>query len=109
MIAQGEMAPDFTEKTDDGSTLTLSSLRGQKVLLYFYPEADTPGCTIESKGFNERLAALQGRGIRVVGVSTDSVEKQCAFKEKYGFGFPLVADLGKAVAQQYGVLGPSGR
>ncbi|MCI4346132.1 MAG: peroxiredoxin [Thermoplasmata archaeon] len=109
MIAKGEMAPDFSEKTDDGSTLALSSLRGQKVLLYFYPEADTPGCTIESKGLNERLAGLQGHGIRVVGVSTDSVEKQCAFKEKYGLGFPLVADLGKAVAQKYGVLGPSGR
>jgi thioredoxin-dependent peroxiredoxin len=108
MVAQGEMAPEFTGTIDDGSTLSLASLRGSKVFLYFYPKADTPGCTIESKGLNERLAALNSHGVRVVGVSTDTVDEQCAFKDKYGFGFPLVADHDRAIAKLYGVLGPSG-
>jgi thioredoxin-dependent peroxiredoxin len=108
MVAQGEMAPEFTGTIDDGSTLSLSSLRGSKVFLYFYPKADTPGCTLESKGLNERLAALHAHGVRVVGVSTDTVDAQCAFKDKYGFGFPLVADHDRAIAKQYGVLGPGG-
>jgi thioredoxin-dependent peroxiredoxin len=108
MIAPGEMAPEFTGTTDDGSSLALASLRGSKVFLYFYPKADTPGCTIESKGMNERLGGLNAHGVRVVGVSTDTVDEQCAFKEKYGFNFPLVADHDKAIAKQYGVLGPGG-
>ncbi|HEV2449820.1 MAG TPA: peroxiredoxin [Thermoplasmata archaeon] len=109
MVAKGEMAPEFTGTIDDGSKLSLASLRGSRVFLYFYPEADTPGCTIESKGLNDRLETLTGKGIKVVGVSTDSVDKQCAFRDKYGFRFPLVADQDKAVAKLYGVLGPGGR
>jgi thioredoxin-dependent peroxiredoxin len=108
MVAKGEMAPEFTGTTDDGSTLSLASLRGSKVFLYFYPKADTPGCTIESKGLNDRLAALNAHGVKVVGVSTDTVDEQCAFKDKYGFRFPLVADHDRAVAKLYGVLGPGG-
>lgn len=108
MVAKGEMAPEFTGTIDDGSTLSLASLRGSRVFLYFYPKADTPGCTIESKGLNDRLAALTKKGVKVVGVSTDTVDEQCAFRDKYGFRFPLVADHDRAVAKLYGVLGPSG-
>jgi peroxiredoxin Q/BCP len=109
MPAKGEPAPDFHAPTHDGKSLQLSSLRGHPVVLYFYPEADTPGCTRESQGFRDAYAQFQAKGIAIVGVSTDGVDKQCAFADKYGLPFPLVADSAKQVATQYGVLGPSGR
>lgn len=108
MVAEGEMAPEIVGTTGDGAAFRLSELRGHTVLLYFYPKADTPGCTTESKAFNERLTALDGHNVRVVGVSVDSVEDQCAFSMKYGFKFPLVADPTKAITKSYGVLGPFG-
>jgi len=109
MPAIGETAPDFTAPTATGSTLRLSSLRGRPVVLYFYPQADTPGCTVESKGFRDIYPELQRRKVEVVGVSCDSVDEQCAFAEKYSLPFPLVADAQKSVATAYGVLRPSGR
>ena len=109
MPATGELAPDFDAPTSTGKSLKLSSLRGHPVVLYFYPEADTPGCTVESKGFRDIYAELQGRHVAVVGVSCDPVDKQCAFAEKYALPFPLVADASKAVATAYDVLRPSGR
>jgi thioredoxin-dependent peroxiredoxin len=108
MIASGEPAPDFEAPDQDGAPFRLSSLRGSPVVLYFYPKADTPGCTLESKGFQEHLAEFGGRGVRVVGVSVDDCPAQRAFADKYGLKFPLVADRSKAVAKSYGVLGPSG-
>jgi len=108
MIAPGETAPDFEAPDQDGKAFRLSSLRGAPVVLYFYPKADTPGCTIEAKGFQERLASFQSRGVRVVGVSTDDCPAQKAFADKYGLRFPLVADHRKEVAGRYGVLGPHG-
>ena len=105
----GKPAPDFTAPTHDGSSLHLASLRGKPVVLYFYPQADTPGCTIESKGFRDEYAAFQSKGVQIVGVSVDSVDEQCAFAEKYSLPFPLVADSSKSVAQAYGVLNPRGR
>jgi peroxiredoxin Q/BCP len=109
MPGTGELAPDFDAPTSTGSPLKLSSLRGHPVILYFYPEADTPGCTVESKGFRDIYADLQRRHVAVVGVSCDAVDKQCAFAEKYSLPFPLVADSSKAVATTFGVLRPSGR
>jgi thioredoxin-dependent peroxiredoxin len=109
MPANGELAPDFDAPTATGKSLKLSSLRGHPVVLYFYPEADTPGCTVESKGFRDIYADLQRKHVAVVGVSCDPVDKQCAFAEKYSLPFPLVADASKAVATAYGVLRPSGR
>jgi peroxiredoxin Q/BCP len=79
------------------------------VVLYFYPEADTPGCTVESKGFRDIYPQLKAKGVEVVGVSVDDVDKQCAFADKYGLPFPLVADATKKVATAYGALRPSGR
>ena len=108
MVATGQPAPEFQEKLQDGSSFRLSSLRGKPVVLYFYPEADTPGCTIEAKGFRDHYAEFQKAGVQIVGVSTDDCPKQQAFATKYGLPFPLVADIDKNVATAYGVLRPNG-
>lgn len=109
MIGIGEMAPEFDGKTHTGGRLRLSGLRGRSVVLYFYPEADTPGCTTESKGLRDVYPALRERGVEVVGVSVDPVPDQCAFAEKYALPFPLLADDSREIAGQYGVLGDGGR
>ncbi len=108
MPAIGEMAPDFNAPTSTGPSLKLSSLRGGPVILYFYPAADTPGCTIEAKSFRDLGPQLAAKGVKVVGVSTDGVDAQCRFAEKYDLTFPLVADSSKEIARAYGVLKPSG-
>jgi thioredoxin-dependent peroxiredoxin len=108
MVAVGEPAPEFEAPDQDGRPFRLSSLRGSPVVLYFYPKADTPGCTIESKGFQEHLGEFAAKGVRVVGVSVDDCPAQKAFAAKYGLKFPLVADAKKEVAGRYGVLGPRG-
>ncbi len=109
MIAKGDPAPDFEAPLADGTTLKLSSLRGTPVVLYFYPQADTPGCTIESKGFRDYYGEFQAAKVHVVGVSVDDVTAQDAFAGKYSLPFPLVADTSKSVAGSYGVLGNGGR
>ena len=108
MVAVGELAPDFTAPDQDGNLFRLGSLRGAPVVLYFYPKADTPGCTAESKGFQQLLGEFTGRGVHVVGVSVDDCPAQKAFATKYGLNFRLIADRTKEVAQRYGVLGPRG-
>jgi thioredoxin-dependent peroxiredoxin len=108
MVAIGEAAPDFEAPTQDGTPLKLSSLRGAPVVLYFYPKADTTGCTIEAKGFRDAYPEFQSGKVHVVGVSVDDCPAQQAFAEKYGLPFPLVADTSKAVSTLYGVLGPHG-
>jgi thioredoxin-dependent peroxiredoxin len=108
MVAVGEPAPEFEAPDQDGRPFRLASLRGSPVVLYFYPKADTPGCTIESKGFQEHLGEFASKGVRVVGVSVDDCPAQKAFAGKYGLRFPLVADSKKEVAGRYGVLGPRG-
>jgi thioredoxin-dependent peroxiredoxin len=108
MIAAGSPAPDFEAPDQDGRPFRLSSLKGSPVVLYFYPKADTPGCTIESKGFQSQLPEFAAKGVRVVGVSVDDCPAQKAFAAKYGLAFPLIADSTKAVATKYGVLNPKG-
>ncbi|MCI4365706.1 MAG: peroxiredoxin [Thermoplasmata archaeon] len=108
MVEAGQAAPDFVAPDQDGKPFQLSSLRGSPVVLYFYPAADTPGCTIEAKGFQNHLAEFSGKNVRVVGVSTDDCPAQKAFANKYGLRFPLIADSKKEVATKYGVLKPSG-
>jgi len=108
MIAVGDPAPDFVAPNQDGTSFRLSSLRGSPVVLYFYPKADTPGCTIESKGFRDAHAEFAARKVQIVGVSVDDCPAQKAFVEKYGLPFPLIADASKKVATAYGVLGPRG-
>ncbi|MGA8542079.1 MAG: peroxiredoxin [Thermoplasmata archaeon] len=105
MIGVGEAAPAFTGTAQDGSRFDSASLQGKPYVLYFYPKANTAGCSIEAKGFAQHYPALQRAGIAVVGVSVDSVADQKSFAEKCGVPFPLIADKDKSVATRYGVIG----
>jgi thioredoxin-dependent peroxiredoxin len=105
MLAVGAEAPAFTGVTQSGRSFSLASLRGTPVVLYFYPKANTMGCTVETKGFAEHYAEIRNAGFEVVGVSVDSIDTQRGFAEKCGAAFPLIADRDKSIARQYGVLG----
>lgn len=98
----GAPAPDFTLPVDGGKTLSLSSLKGKKVVLYFYPKDDTPGCTVEAKEFAELHTTLEKAGAVVLGVSKDSVQKHDKFKAKYCLPFTLVSDDAD-MCERYGV------
>lgn len=100
---ENEEAPDFELTADDGSTVRLKDLRGRKVVLYFYPADDTPGCTTQACELRDRAGEFDARGAVVLGVSPDSVESHAKFRDKYGLNFRLLADDGHAVAEQYGV------
>ena len=104
-LAQGDLAPDFTLPDQDGNPVTLSSPRGQKVVLYFYPEAMTPGCTTEACDFRDNLASLQGSGYEVLGISPDAPEALAHFTGDFALTFPLLADEDHAVALAYGAWG----
>lgn len=99
----GSQAPDFTLPTDIGDALTLSSLAGKNVVLYFYPKADTPGCTTEACSFRDEFPRLGAVDAVVVGVSPDSVKDVAKFKAKYNLPFSLLADDEHKVAELYGV------
>ncbi|MBJ7595459.1 MAG: peroxiredoxin [Candidatus Dormibacteraeota bacterium] len=103
LLTVGDPAPDITARSRDGTTLTLSSLRGRHVLVYFYPKDDTPGCTAEACGLNDNLTALSESGADVIGVSTDSWESHQRFAEKYGLKFALASDRDKSIRKAYGV------
>jgi peroxiredoxin Q/BCP len=102
LLAVGDQAPDITARRRDGSTLTLASLRGRHVLVYFYPKDDTPGCTAEACGLNDNLTALTESGADVIGVSTDSWESHARFAEKYGLEFALASDGDSSIRKAYG-------
>ena len=102
-VDAGDKAPDFTLPTDGGGTLSLSSQKGRKVVLYFYPKDDTSGCTKEAIGFRDALADFEKAGATVVGVSKDSPAKHDKFKAKYDLNFPLAADEEGEVCAAYGV------
>lgn len=104
-LAVGDTAPDFTLPTADGGTLTLSALRGQHVVVYFYPAAGTPGCTTQACDFRDSLASLQGAGYAVVGVSPDEPAKLAAFAEAEHLTFPLVSDPSREVLASWGAWG----
>jgi peroxiredoxin Q/BCP len=99
----GSKAPDFTVLTDAGEKLKLSSLKGKKVVLYFYPKADTPGCTKQACGFRDEMPSFAGADAVILGVSPDPVKAVAKFKEKYALPFTLLADEHHAVAEKYGV------
>ena len=103
MLEPGDEAPDFTLPDQNGETVKLSDLRGQKVVLYFYPKADTPGCRTQACGVRDHSADYEHAGAVVLGVSPDPVKKVKKFDEKYGLGFPLLADADHRVAETYGV------
>src|SRR5438552_2627097 len=103
MPEQGDMAPDFTLPADDGTSVTLSKMRGQKVLIYFYPRDDTPGCTTQACDLRDRMPELKAEGAVVLGISPDSVKSHQKFKKKFELNFPLLADEDHKVAEAYGV------
>ena len=103
MAEVGEHAPDFTLSSDEGGDITLSKLRGKKVVLYFYPKDDTPGCTIQACDFRDAAPSFAGVDAVVLGVSADSVASHRTFRAKYDLNFPLLADESHEVAQTYGV------
>jgi thioredoxin-dependent peroxiredoxin len=107
VIKVGEPAPDFTLASHDGASISLASLRGAKVLLWFFIEANTPGCTLEGRGFRDHQEYFDENKIRVVGVSFDSTQDNAAFAGRYEFGFPLLSDADHAVALAYGACAAS--
>ncbi len=102
-LAAGVSAPDFTLPGAGGETITLSALKGSKVVLYFYPKDDTSGCTLEAQGFNAQSEAFAKAGAVVIGVSPDSVKSHDKFRAKHGLTFPLASDEAKTMLQEYGV------
>ena len=98
-------APQFTLPDQDGKVVSLKSLRGAWVLLYFYPKDDTPGCTIEAKGMQAHLPKFKKANLEVLGISPDSTVKHCRFADKYGLKFRLLADEDREVVKLFGVLG----
>jgi thioredoxin-dependent peroxiredoxin len=103
MIEPGAKAPDFTLPDQDGNEVSLSDFEGQTVVLYFYPKADTPGCTTQACGVRDHLPGYQGLGAVIMGISPDPVKAVKKFHDKQGLGFTLLADSDHAVADQYGV------
>jgi len=104
-IEPGTAAPDFSLSDQDGDKVSLSDLRGQKTILYFYPAAMTPGCTTQACDFRDSIASLQGAGYRVVGISRDEPSKLAEFRERDGLTFSLLSDPDHAVHAAYGVWG----
>ena len=103
VLSEGDPAPDFTLPDQHGDQVNLKGLRGRRVVLYFYPKADTPGCTAQACGVRDHRPDYERAGAVVLGISSDPVTSISKFDEKYGLGFPLLADEGHRVAESYGV------
>jgi peroxiredoxin Q/BCP len=102
IVGEGDKAPDFEMPASGGRTVSLAGLKGKPFVLYFYPKADTPGCTKEACAFQEALPQLGGIGLDVIGVSPDKIKPIEKFADKYKLTFPLASDESHAVAEQYG-------
>lgn len=102
----GDKAPDIIASDQYGNDLKLSDYAGNKVILFFYPKASTPGCTAEACNLCENYDDLVSKGFKVIGVSADSLERQKKFSDKYSFPYPLIPDMDKKVINDYGVWGP---
>jgi thioredoxin-dependent peroxiredoxin len=105
MLKEGDKAPDFTAKDQNGEKVKLSDLKGQRVVLYFYPKDDTPGCTKEACSFRDADKVYRKKGIRVLGVSTDDEKSHQKFISKFSLPFDLLADTDKQIVEKYGVWG----
>ena len=105
MLEVGAVAPEFALQDQDGKTWTLHELRGQRVLVWFFPKASTPGCTAEGCNIQDHLPRFEDAGIQVLGVSKDSVKRQGSFAAKYGFEYPLLSDETGAMIEAYGAWG----
>lgn len=104
-LREGQQAPEFSGKDQDGNTVTLSQFKGQKVVLYFYPKDDTPGCTAEACDFRDNYAGLKAKGITVLGVSVDDEKSHQKFVTKHSLPFTLLADTDQSIVTAYGVWG----
>ncbi len=102
MLNVGDVAPDFTVKAHTGEDVSLSDFKGRRVVLWFYPKADTPGCTAEGCGFRDRQAVYAEKNAEILGVSFDTVEENRAFAEKFGFTFRLLCDTEREIGLAYG-------
>ncbi len=101
-IQEGDPAPAFTLPASGGRSVSLDAMRGKPLVLFFFPKADTPGCTKEAQSFQDALSELDGAGVAVIGLSKDSVKAQDKFAEKYGLSFPLASDPDGSVVEAYG-------
>jgi peroxiredoxin Q/BCP len=104
-LAVGDKAPAFKLRDADGKEVSLSSFKGQKVIVYFYPRDDTPGCTKEACQFNDNLTAFQSADVPVLGISPDSAASHVRFRDKYGLRFSLLSDPSKSTMEAYGAYG----
>lgn len=102
----GDQVPDFTVPDQDGNTISASDYKGKKWVVFFYPRANTPGCTAEACNLRDHYAELQVQGYSLLGVSADTQKKQSNFRNKYDFPFPLLADEKREVIEAFGVWGP---
>ncbi len=105
-LKPGDKAPAFSSKDQDGNTITLDNFKGSKLVIYFYPKDNTPGCTSQACNLRDNYEALLNSGYKVVGVSADSEQSHQKFIAKYELPFPLIADTDKEVLKAYGVWGP---
>ncbi len=104
-LKQGDVVPNFTVNDQDGNAISLSDYKGKKLIVFFYPKANTPGCTAEACNLSDNYKTLQDMGYELLGVSADTEKKQSNFKNKFGFPFPLLADVDKEVINAFGVWG----
>lgn len=104
MLKEGDAAPLFQVMTDSGEEFDLAAHAEEKIVLYFYPRADTPGCTVESCEFRDSVKKFTKKGVTVIGVSPDTTKAQAKFKEKFDLNFTLLADADKTIANLYGVM-----
>ncbi|GAC1301863.1 MAG: thioredoxin-dependent thiol peroxidase [Mucilaginibacter sp.] len=102
-LKEGDKAPDFTAKDQNGKTVSLSDFKGMNVILYFYPKDDTPGCTAEACSFRDNYQSLVGKGFEIIGISTDDEKSHKKFESKYSLPFTLIADTDKSIVEAYGV------
>lgn len=102
----GDKAPNFTAKDQDGNTISFSDYKGKRLIVFFYPKASTPGCTMEACNLRDNYEMLQDKGYELLGISADSQKRQTNFRNKYEFPFPLLADEDKHVINAFGVWGP---
>jgi len=102
----GDTAPKFQSLDEAGNSISLADYKGKKLVLFFYPKASTPGCTLEACNLSDNYSRFTSLGYDVLGVSADSAKRQSNFKEKYGFPYPLLADEDKSVINEFGVWGP---
>ncbi len=105
-LQAGDKAPDFKVNDQDGNSISSEDYKGKKWIVFFYPKASTPGCTMEACNLRDNYVELQKQGYELLGVSADSEKRQKNFKEKYNFPFPLLADENKVVINGFGVWGP---